>query len=87
MNEKTQIQSSDPVADCDQPLTLVEGGITTCDTPDILLIEQRIYTVRGIQVMLDRDLAELYGIETGLLSRRCAEISTVSLMILCLYCH
>ena len=27
-------------------------------------IEDRIYVVRGKQVMLDRDLAELYGVET-----------------------
>jgi hypothetical protein len=27
-------------------------------------IQNRIYTIRGIQVMLDRDLAELYGVET-----------------------
>ena len=26
-------------------------------------IERRIYTVRGEQVMIDRDLAELYGVE------------------------
>ncbi|BBO77478.1 DNA-binding protein [Desulfosarcina widdelii] len=27
-------------------------------------ITQRIYTVRGVKVMLDRDLADLYGVET-----------------------
>jgi hypothetical protein len=27
-------------------------------------IEDRIYTIRGMHVMLDRDLAELYGVET-----------------------
>jgi len=27
-------------------------------------IEQRIFTIRSLQVMLDRDLAELYGVET-----------------------
>ncbi|MDR2583231.1 MAG: ORF6N domain-containing protein [Fibromonadaceae bacterium] len=27
-------------------------------------IEARIFTIRGLQVMLDRDLAELYGVET-----------------------
>ena len=27
-------------------------------------IEHRIYTFRGVQVMIDRDLAELYGVET-----------------------
>lgn len=28
------------------------------------VIENRIYTIRGVQVMVDRDLAELYGVET-----------------------
>lgn len=28
------------------------------------VIESRIYTMRGVQVMVDRDLAELYGVET-----------------------
>lgn len=26
-------------------------------------IEQRIFAIRGIQVMIDRDLAQLYGVE------------------------
>ncbi len=55
MAKKSQIQSSEPV--------------TICDTHNILLIEQRIYTVRGIQVMLDRDLAELYGVENRTLKQ------------------
>ncbi|MBO4639184.1 MAG: ORF6N domain-containing protein [Treponema sp.] len=28
------------------------------------IIEDKIFTIRGVQVMLDRDLAELYGVET-----------------------
>jgi len=28
------------------------------------VITSKIYLVRGIKVMLDRDLAELYGVET-----------------------
>jgi hypothetical protein len=32
-------------------------------------IQSRIYTIRGMQVMLDRDLAELYGVETKVLNR------------------
>ena len=31
-------------------------------------IKSRILTVRGVQVMLDRDLAELYGVPTKVLS-------------------
>jgi len=33
------------------------------------LIRGRIYSVRGFQVMLDRDLAELYGVETRALKQ------------------
>lgn len=33
--------------------------VTTTDT-----ISHKIHTIRGLQVMLDRDLAELYGVET-----------------------
>jgi len=32
-------------------------------------IASRIYLIRGTKVMLDRDLAELYGVETGQLKR------------------
>ena len=34
-----------------------------------LRIDERIYSVRGKQVMIDRDLAELYGVETKQLNR------------------
>ena len=33
-------------------------------------IKSRIFTIRGVQVMLDRDLAALYGVETGALNRQ-----------------
>ena len=39
---------------------------------DIIPIEtvtRKIYMIRGHKVMLDRDLAELYGVETGQLKR------------------
>jgi len=32
-------------------------------------IENRIFTIRGIQVMIDRDLAEIYGVETKALNQ------------------
>ena len=35
-----------------------------------LEIRQRIKTIRGVQVMLDRDLAELYGVEVKQLNRQ-----------------
>lgn len=33
-------------------------------------IENRIFTIRGVQVMLDEDLAEIYGIPTGRLNEQ-----------------
>ena len=32
-------------------------------------IQNKIFTIRGMQVMLDRDLAELYGVETKVLNQ------------------
>lgn len=32
-------------------------------------IEQRIFMIRGQKVMLDRDLAELYGVQTRVLKQ------------------
>lgn len=32
-------------------------------------IASKIYLIRGQKVMIDRDLAELYGVETGALNR------------------
>ena len=36
---------------------------------DIEVIKHRIYEVRGLRVMLDRDLAELYNVETRALNQ------------------
>ena len=36
---------------------------------DESIIRDRIYSIRGFQVMLDRDLAELYGVETKVLNK------------------
>ena len=43
--------------------------ITTSRTSEVELIKHRIYEVRGLRVMLDRDLAELYGVETKVLNQ------------------
>lgn len=32
-------------------------------------IEQRIYLIRGRRIMLDRDLAEIYGVQTRVLNQ------------------
>ena len=34
------------------------------------IIERKIYLIRGHKVMIDRDLAELYGVETKRLKKR-----------------
>lgn len=33
-------------------------------------VEDRIFTIRGVQVMVDRDLAEMYGVSTGRLNEQ-----------------
>lgn len=38
-------------------------------TADVEVIRNRIYEVRGLRVMLDRDLAELYDVETRVLNQ------------------
>lgn len=35
----------------------------------ILQIEKKIFVIRGVQVMIDRDIAELYGVETKVLNQ------------------
>ncbi len=45
-----------------------EGIIIKANT-DIEVIKHRIYEVRGLCVMLDRDLAELYNVETRALNQ------------------
>ncbi len=41
-------------------------------------VEKRIYVIRGRQVMLDEDLAELYGVETKRLIEQVKRISNAS---------
>jgi hypothetical protein len=36
---------------------------------ELELIKKKIYTIRGMQVILDRDLAKFYKVETGQLNR------------------
>ena len=38
--------------------------IANCDNLPQNALETRIFTIRGIQIMLDRDLAELYRLQT-----------------------
>ena len=46
-----------------------ENEITAIRTSEVEAIKHRIYEVRGLRVMLDRDLAELYGVETRALNQ------------------
>ncbi len=46
-----------------------EKVITTQMTSEVEVIKHRIYEVRRLRVMLDRDLAELYGVETRALNQ------------------
>lgn len=39
-------------------------------------LQKRIYTLRGVQVMLDQELAELYGVETRVLNQAVITICT-----------
>lgn len=36
---------------------------------ELELINQKIYTLRGVKVMMDRDLAALYEVETRVLKQ------------------
>ena len=49
------------VTNCDQ----LQNNEVIVTTP----IESRIMSIRGRQIMLDRDLAELYGVETKVLNQ------------------
>ena len=43
-------------------------NLATIESADLESIRARILTVRGVQVMLDHDLAELYGVPTKALN-------------------
>ena len=46
-------------------------------------IADKIYLIRGVKVMLDRDLAEMDGVETKVLNQSVKEILLDFQMILC----
>lgn len=77
MAKKKNTKTSEPVADCNQLSNKVNAGmespngvIANCDNLPQSVLETRILTIRGIQVMLDRDLAELYGVPTSRLNEQ-----------------
>ena len=46
------------------------NDLTVQTVSDVDSIRTRILTIRGVQVMLDRDLAELYGVPTKRLNEQ-----------------
>ena len=61
------IDKKEPVAICDQ----TKIDVTKCDNHELVgNIEPLIKVIRGQQVMLDRDLATLYGVETKRLNEQ-----------------
>ena len=63
MTKKKQAKTSERVEDCNQMI------ITNSDNLPQNAVETRILTVRGQQVIIDRDLASFYGIETKTLNQ------------------
>lgn len=62
MAKKTGHQDKvEPVTNCDR----LPNNKVIVAAP----IESRIITIRGKQIMIDRDLAELYGVETKTLNQ------------------
>lgn len=49
--------------------TIVNNGELVANCDQLPTIENRILTIRGVQVILDRDLADLYGVETKVLNQ------------------
>lgn len=67
------VEKTEAVKDMEKEKSLV---------PSDLAIGRRIYMVRGEQVMIDRDLSELYGVENRAL-RQFAEMRISFLKISC----
>ncbi len=79
-NNKKQIEA-EPVTKCDQSKEVVakcdnlEEVIANCDNPQETTlsqydIEKLIVTVRGEQVLIDQDIARLYGVTTSRLNQQ-----------------
>ena len=47
-----------------------EKAVSEFPLIDENLLKSRIYTIRGVKVMLDADLAEIYGYETKAFNRQ-----------------
>lgn len=66
-NMANSINKKEPLTNCDQS----QMDVVKCEGHELAgHIEPLIKVIRGKQVMLDRDLADLYGVETGQLNRQ-----------------
>ena len=52
------------------PRSSIASQAQVAEIKDERSIQSLIKTVRGVQVLLDRDMARLYGVETGALNRQ-----------------
>ncbi len=79
--KKKEDESKKVVAKCDNPDNVLENYdhfgdvIAICDNPQETVlsqydIEKLIVTVRGEQVLIDQDIARLYGVTTGRLNQQ-----------------
>lgn len=66
--EKIDAQTHEPVANSNQ-LNIVQP-VANCDQLQNREIENRIFRVRGVEAIVDKDLAELYGVETKRLNEQ-----------------
>ena len=51
-------------------LQTTQKAVANCDHLPQLSVESRILTIRDVQVILDRDLADLYGVQTARLNEQ-----------------
>lgn len=67
--EESDASPSGGKANGSKKLSVPGAGAASIVPADKVTIRDLIYTVRGMQVMLDSDLARLYGVETGNLNK------------------
>ena len=52
-----------------EPFVNTDNGNITVYNHSIKEIEEKIFTFRGVQVMIDKDLADVYGVKTKALNQ------------------
>ena len=66
--EKKDISPQIEVSKCD--LKKNNSGLMKSDQLSVDYVRSRIYSIRGVEVMVDADLADMYGVETKQLKRQ-----------------